>query len=695
LIRGAAGGTAALLSIGNNTTAAQFTVNSIGVAAGNGAGLTSVTATVVVTPNSSLISNASGLYAVTGYYDLKEMFGWVGDGVTNNDLAWANTRTWGTTIQPNNQSLPVSLLIPPGTYHISGSMVWPSFLCDGGSTPGTQGIRNSVIHAYGAKFDRTMLGGTFNTVGTTGTATGAFFANGKVGDTSITLITHANASVFTPGNWMCLAAMETMGYGYPPNPYYFEYQQILSSNSSTGVIVLGDSFNNISTPLRNSYLSTYPAYANGMNGPAYAYCMDPSWGTETEWHGLAVDQGNNQVYGSQKKLTFINCRFVSSSAGSQGYAPSATKELKMIGGKNGDMLVEVDKCVELAEFKNIEMKQVLFQSSTTQKCLIDGCSIPQGINGTPKNIIVRDTDAGLFKFGPNYGATETVLVENSRLGSIGYNGATGCTLASITSITNGVIKIVNGNQSGANPIPFLMPGSKGFFSNYQNGVDNYGLPFAVLSITADSSYTYYQTTLPAVLPTWNTTPYSNPDRIVPHPCQSVTFINVSGCPQATWMSSAPPARPAFEYSKLTYFGSMPQNGTNLLRGYNWGNLSKLTINVRKAYSGATSPAVANVAGIVTTSSYTANYYYVNIDLTQAGLRTITPTTINGALGNDVLGSAPGNIWFTGNWGLAGFSGVDLSADTITHQPIWELELYTDQGITAFDVISGYTSALPY
>ena len=40
---------------------------------------------------------------------------------------------------------------------------------------------------------------------------------------------------FRAGNWALITGMDIQGYGYPPNPAFFEYVQITAINSHNGI----------------------------------------------------------------------------------------------------------------------------------------------------------------------------------------------------------------------------------------------------------------------------------------------------------------------------------------------------------------------------------------------------------------------------------------------------------------------------
>ena len=111
----------------------------------------------------------------------------------------------------------------------------------------------------------------------------------------------------------------------------------------------------------------------------------------------------------------------------------------------------------------------------------------------------------------------------------------------------------------------------------------------------------------------------------------------------------------------------------------WGNLTSWTVNVVKAYTG-TGTFFLTWTGNGFNSSLTPSNFSAKIDCTIAGIRTITPTAATGGVGGDVIAAYAG--WFAGEIDVAK-SGT--SGGTLDQQPVVELTVFTDQGLTKFDV----------
>ena len=116
----------------------------------------------------------------------------------------------------------------------------------------------------------------------------------------------------------------------------------------------------------------------------------------------------------------------------------------------------------------------------------------------------------------------------------------------------------------------------------------------------------------------------------------------------------------------------------------WGTLVKLRVNVIRAYTGALATLNLNVlgqfgGGIVGVDGFTLSKWNPTINLKIAGERIITP----GAFTGDQTGDSDlsiGAVWFYN--GLKPFLSGNISADNGDKWPTVEIEVITDQGITA-------------
>src|SRR5215471_8464236 len=158
-------------------------------------------------------------------------FGAVADGMTDDSpaldrwLAWAQAQ--GTA--------PVELYMPPGHYHFAGDNTL------------TAGLYNVTISGYGATVDALYIG-------TPNLLLDDFDHSARIqtvsaGATSVDLITPADASKFSVGQWVLVSGLSLQTYGYPPNWQFFEYKQI--TDISGPIVTFADG-------LAYSYRSTWP-----------------------------------------------------------------------------------------------------------------------------------------------------------------------------------------------------------------------------------------------------------------------------------------------------------------------------------------------------------------------------------------------------------------------------------------------------
>ena len=227
------------------------------------------------------------------------------DGVHSDNAAFAafNAAMQGATA-------PVVLTIPRGaTCCLNNNFYAPFYPFSG--------ISNLTVNGSGATITDTCNGttGAYH-LGSPGmpqnTSASALVQSVSAGASCVTLLTAANSSRFTIGNWGIMTAVDLQGYGFPPNPGIFEYVKIASINSGTGIIC----FN---APLANTYLSTYPSYAVGTNftismgGPATLYALPASWNETEVFNGLTLSD-TGQIYSASYSITYNNVT-VTNSAG--------------------------------------------------------------------------------------------------------------------------------------------------------------------------------------------------------------------------------------------------------------------------------------------------------------------------------------------------------------------------------------------
>jgi hypothetical protein len=582
------------------------------------------------------------------YKDIVTDYGAKGNGVTSDAKAFNNFNAWAI-----QQTQMVGLRLPPRNYVLDTQ----SAQCF------TQGVKRLVVDGYGASLSNIFAGGKG---WPSDNRHSGRIARVSARSKTVTLLSRSDSSKFTIGGWVAVAAFDMMGWGYPQNPWYFEYRQVVAINSSTGVITL-------EAELNNNYLSTYPLHSAGsassadMGGPATIFAMASSWDTEVIFRGVTFSQAQD-IYGNARSIQYIDCKF-----SDHGPAPSVSKHWKAVGTDLGSF-VEVDKVLELLELDDVTCVrgngQILFQSASIEKCVIKNSRI-RNLNGTAKHMVIKNTNIQKLTIGTiAYGNTLRLVMENCTI-----NAVVGTTAQRRAFAPASVVK-------GTFTAPLkpalntFVPGGKMFFTG-PGGTVNFGTPFICTDARSDGTNVYFDTTLPSNF----SVPLDANGKmwVTPHPCPDVTVRGCHGCPDIVNLSHAPAGRPLFEYARLMLTGNFRVTNKLII----WGTLVKFRVNVIRAYTGALATLNFNVlgqygAGIVGVDGFTLSKWNPIINLKMAGERIIRPGAFTGDQNGDSNLSI-GAIWFYD--GFQPYLSGDISADSQDQWPTVEIELITDQGIT--------------
>jgi hypothetical protein len=586
------------------------------------------------------------------YKDIVKDYGARGNGVTSDARAFNNFNVWAI-----KQTQTIRVNLPPRNYVLDTQ----SARCF------TQGIKRLVVDGRGASLSFVRPGGKG---WPTDNLHSARIASVSAGSKTVKLLSRSDNSKFTVGGCVALAAFDMMGWGYPQNPWYFEYLKVAAINPSSGIITLD-------AELNNDYLSTYPLHNGGsrkspdMGGPATIFAMDPSWDTEVIFRGVTFSQATQDIYGCARSVQYIDCKFRNRSP-----APSQGKHWKAIGCDLGPS-VEVDKDLELLELDDVTCISgnglMLFQSASTERAEIKNSRIRK-LNGTARHMIIKNTSIQKLIIGAiAYGNTLSLLMENCQVSQV-----TGGTTQRISFLPSAV---VNGTFTAPlkPALNCFVPGGKMFFTG-AGGAVNFGTPFICTNVRLDGNNVYFDTTLPRNF----SVPVDEKGKIwvTPHPCPNVTVRDCHGCPDIVNLSLAPAGKPLFESARLMLTG----NFATISRIIVWGALVKLRVNVIRAYTGALATLNLNVlgqfgAGIVGVDGFTLSQWDPIINLKIAGERIITPGAFTGNQTGD------SNLSIGAIWLYNGFSprlSADISGDTEDKWPTVEIEVTADQGITAIE-----------
>jgi hypothetical protein len=186
--------------------------------------------------------------------------------------------------------------------------------------------------------------------------------------------------------------------------------------------------------------------------------------------------------------------------------------------------------------------------------------------------------------------------------------------------------------------------------------------------------------------------YANPLHFRPHPCARFTGIGNSGNQNLIDLNGSVD-EPMWSRAKRG-FGGKQYNSYAGIYGPNprvWGYLDPtrgMIVNVRRAASAGT--LLITAVGINQTT-WVQSTFTQTIDLTMTGRRVVTPAAATGNVGADVLAAYAD--WLSGGIPPAGTSpttGINFTFNGVpaTERPIIEFEIFTDQGIHKFPVISG-------
>jgi hypothetical protein len=182
-----------------------------------------------------------------------------------------------------------------------------------------------------------------------------------------------------------MTGIDMQGYGYPPNPAFFEYVQVTGINSMTGQIT-------IAAPLNNTYKSTWPLYFAGSSlgidagGPATLYALDPTWDTKVEYRGLTISQAG-QTDARGRDITFRDVTFTGANCG----FPSQNLSWQVINSNMSTCTMEADKIVGTMTLSGVTIRRINFQSSSIDLFSMDSSTVTDFINGTPKKSAISNS----------------------------------------------------------------------------------------------------------------------------------------------------------------------------------------------------------------------------------------------------------------------------------------------------------------
>lgn len=592
---------------------------------------------------------------------------------------------WALANQGTKQ---VVLSVPKGANCWFGSIVWSASVNLGNAW--AAGINNLIVEGAGATIN--SVGGAGFWLGGRGvcqaglasrSGCSARIETALAGATQITLTPSSLAagyiSRFAVGKWVMLGGLDTQGlwnspYGYPPNQTFFDWRQITAVDTPTGVITLD-------RPLSNTYLSTWPNYNQGSNfeadngGPATIWAVHDTWNATVEYRGLTINQ-EGQTYSPARRVTYRGVTF----GGGHGGIPTQNETWSAINTSFANVNLEIDKLIGTMTMDGVTIKQMVFQSSSTDLFIMKNSTVTNRLDGGGKRTEI--TDSKLNNFGPGiwaYGGTSgATICTRCDIGTLNFDFGIYQNLnPSPYSMSGGVITFPNTAATGGGPAQrWVVPGTNVYWS--ARGYLTIGL-FQVQDVTQDETNTYIHTNEVGGFPA-----LASPIFYRTHPASQFTCDACTGDPAAVATSvqaGATPLGPLATYSRRSYAPTGPSKNLGSL--FVKGKLVSLTINVTQAYTGA-GPAVLNPTGeshnfAIKQSDWTVYDWWPTINLKVAGERIITPSGVscNGAPGGcsgDLNMIVPEAIWIQA--GLGPSVPSRLSGGTT---PTFTITAKTDQG----------------
>jgi Pectate lyase superfamily protein len=415
-------------------------------------------------------------------------FGAVADGTTDDSPALDRWLAWGQA----QGAAPIELYMPPGNYHFAGDYDL------------TAGLYNVTISGYGATVDALYIG--------TGALLQDDFAHSariqtvSAGATTVALITPADASKFSVGQWVLVSGLELQGGaggipGFPPNFQFFEYKQIVKISSS--VVTLA-------SPLANSYESTWPVVDSlqggnvNVGGPATIYALGPTFGAQQTILGLEVTANagpfKNGVVFMDAGLSLVldGMKF-----DGLGPAPSVGQSVVIRNSYFGTNN-EIDKVLSYLEYDNDTGQQLLVQSAAPTTLVVNDSTFLR-LMGTAQNTSIENSTIGYVRAGPlSYGVGKSLSISNSIIVTAAESDKAINT--SEVSFSKGTFRVATASPNVADVYAWAVPGHEYFFAFYDGSIhatDDNGhiTTFKVLDVRQDATFTYVDTDLGATLPT--------------------------------------------------------------------------------------------------------------------------------------------------------------------------------------------------
>jgi hypothetical protein len=410
------------------------------------------------------------------------------------------------------------LIVPPGTYDVTGNDAWWGRLGGSRLTIAAPGATLTGFSGFSkfSLFDDNVHQALISTVSS--------------GVSTVSLITPAETSLFTAGKWVVVSSIDMQGGGSPANFGIFEFKKIQSIGSGTLTFT---------EALTYSHKSTYPNYGTArLGGPAAVYVLSDTWDQEIELQGAFITDNSNLFYGKTRVAKYTDCTF-------ETYGPCPTvnilfRALRCTATGFGGM--EVDKVVQRMELIDSTIRAVDFQSAGVNEVYASNLSQPTGRwRGGGRNNILSNVSTVTFNFGAmNYGAQGTTTMTNVSASTGDWFSANIFPFSDYTEEGGGVLSYAGGPNPASNTTGYwAVPGNNCVLLDASNG---FARSFQVSDVSVTGGRTYVTTNLPFPVPS-TINGKSSPWRIANHPCADLTMVTCTGNSLFTTQSALPAHTP--------------------------------------------------------------------------------------------------------------------------------------------------------
>lgn len=488
-----------------------------------------------------------------------------------------------------------------------------------------------------------------------------------------------DAVKYTVGGYVFVCSFDLQGnwhngFGAPNNNQWVEPAKVLG--------ISGKSIT-LDRNLQFTHKSTWPWYSGALQtdgpdqgGPAMLIPLGANWDIFHTYSGGTINFATpNAINCAGRLIVFDGMTII----GARGVNPSVDGEIRF---KDCDLQfgMEVDKLLGKIVFEGTTKMLttgVEFQSASGLLEIRDSVRL-HNLNGTPRRTIARGDKWRIenLLMGPHdYGRNDELIFGPGQIDTWGgfggqhEQGQDGEGVDVSYTMSGGVIRIPN--TLGAKP--WCVPGTNCYFSGTHTCV----VPFIVIDVTQDATFTYVQTNLSGGFPAIAGTHLT----IHVHPSPHATFHPsiITTDPQIKDFTLTRAGRPVYEYVNRAYTKANTAGAVSPTPNI-FGNLNFLRFNVTSAYAGATNPLTVGLTMTLYAADYSHVTYTALFDLRQTGLREITRAGVTGIKSGETIPNLPDPVynWLTAD-GVGQNPSNNVSGDTTSLA--WTLEVDTNQGIS--------------